>query len=50
MKMVKTMSLMALGAGAYMMYDKYGKKIVNKMSKKMNKITSKASDKIDELL
>ena len=36
MKMIKTISLMAMGAGAYMMYDKYGKKIVNKMSKKMD--------------
>ncbi len=50
MKMVKTISLMALGAGAYMMYDKYGKKIVNKMSKKMDKMASKATDKIDDLL
>ena len=50
MKMIKTISLMAMGAGAYMMYDKYGKKIVNKMSKKMDKMASKASDKIDDLL
>ena len=50
MKMFKTISLMALGIGAYMMYDKYGKKVVNKMSKKMDKIASKATDKIDDLL
>ena len=50
MKIIKTMSLMALGAGAYIMYDKYGKKIMNKMGKKMDKMASKASDKIDELL
>ncbi len=50
MKMVKTISLMALGAGAYMMYDKYGKKIVNKMSKKMDKIASKTSEKIEDML
>ena len=50
MKMFKAISLMALGAGAYMMYDKYGKKVVNKMSKKMDKIASKATDKIDDLL
>lgn len=50
MKMFKTISLMALGAGAYMMYDKYGKKVMNKMTKKMDKMASKATDKIEDLL
>ncbi len=50
MKMFKTVSLMALGAGAYMMYDKYGKQLVNKMSKKMNKAVKEASDMIDDML
>ena len=50
MKLVKTMGVMALGMGVYMMYDKYGKKLVNKMSKKMNKAIEQASNKIDELL
>ena len=50
MKIVKAMSLMAVGMGVYMMYDKYGKKIVNKMSKKMDKLASKATDKIEDLL
>ena len=50
MKIVKTISLMALGAGAYMMYDKYGRKVMNKMGKKMDKLVSKATDKIEDLL
>ena len=50
MKMFKTISLMALGAGAYMMYDKYCKKVMNKMTKKMDKMASKATDKIEDLL
>lgn len=50
MKLVKTMGVMALGMGVYMMYDKYGKKLVNKMNKKMNKAIEQASNKIDELL
>ena len=50
MKIVKTVSLMALGAGAYMMYDKYGKQVMNKMSKKMNKVIKEATNKIEDLL
>ena len=50
MKIFKTVSLMALGAGAYMMYDKYGKKLVNKMSKKMNKAVKEATIMIEDML
>lgn len=50
MKVIKTMGVMALGMGVYMMYDKYGRKLVNKMSKKMDCIMEDASDKLDDLL
>ena len=50
MKIMKAVSLMAIGAGAYMMYDKYGKQVMNKMSKKMNKAIKEVSNKIEDLL
>lgn len=50
MKIVKSVSLMMLGMGVYMVYDKYGRDIMNKMSKKMDKSIKKVSYKIEEIL
>ena len=50
MKIVKSVSLMLLGMGVYIMYDKYGRDIMNKMGKKMDKSIKKASYKIEEIL
>ena len=48
--MFKTVSLMAMGAGAYIMYDKYGKKAINKLEQKANKAINKTMKKINEVL
>lgn len=43
-KMAKSMMLMALGAGSVIMYQKYNKPLMRKMSKMMNKMDDKLED------
>lgn len=43
-KMTKSMMLMALGAGTVLMYQKYNKPLMKKMSKMMNKMDDKLED------
>lgn len=43
-KMAKSMMLMALGAGSVLMYQKYNKPLMRKMSKMMNKMDDKLED------
>jgi len=45
-KMTKSMMLMALGAGSVLMYQKYNKPLMKKMSKMMNKM----DDKLEEMI
>lgn len=46
MKMAKSMMLMALGAGSVVMYQKYNKPLMKKMSKMMNKMDNKLEEMI----
>jgi hypothetical protein len=43
-KLTKTMMLMALGAGSVIMYQKYNKPLMKKMSNMMNKMDDKLED------
>ena len=43
-KMAKSMMLMALGEGSVLMYQKYNKPLMRKMSKMMNKMDDKLED------
>ena len=42
--LAKSMMLMALGAGSVIMYQKYNKPLMKKMSKMMNKMDDKLED------
>lgn len=44
MNLAKSMMLMALGAGSVIMYQKYNKPLMKKMSKMMNKMDDKLED------
>ncbi len=46
MNLGKSMMLMALGAGSVLMYQKYNKPLMKKMSKMMNKMDNKLEDMI----
>ena len=44
MKLTKSMMLMALGGASVVMYQKYNKPLMRKMSKMMNKMDNKLED------
>jgi len=46
MKLTKSMMLMALGGASVVMYQKYNKPLMKKMSKMMNKMDNKLEDMI----
>lgn len=50
MKFVKGMSLMALGVGATLAYQKYKKPMMKKMEKCMNKTTKKVDNKLEDMM
>lgn len=50
MKFVKGMSLMALGMGATIAYQKYSKPLMKKMKKSMDKATHKLGDELEDMM
>lgn len=50
MKFVKGMSLMALGMGATIAYQKYSKPMMKAMKKKMNKTTKKVERQLEDMM
>ena len=44
--MAKSMMLMALGGASVLMYQKYNKPLMRKMSRMMNKMDDKLEDKM----
>lgn len=50
MKFVKGMSLMALGMGATIAYQKYSKPIMKKMKKGIDKATHKVGDQLEDMM
>lgn len=50
MKFVKGMSLMALGMGATIAYQKYSKPLMKKMKKSLNKTTKKVGNQLEDMM
>lgn len=50
MKFVKGMSLMALGVGATIAYQKYSKPLMKKMKKSFNKTTKKVGNQLEDMM
>lgn len=50
MKFVKGMSLMALGMGATIAYQKYSKPLMKKMKKSINKTTKKVGNQLEDMM
>ena len=50
MKFVKGMSLMALGMGATIAYQKYSKPIMKKMKRSLNKTTKKVGNQLEDMM
>lgn len=50
MKLAKSMALMGMGAGAVLMYQKYGAPAVHKMEKSINKGMRKLDQKINQMM
>ena len=50
MKFVKSMSLMALGMGATIAYQKYSKPIMKKMKRSLNKTTKKVGNQLEDMM
>ena len=49
MKVMKSMALMGMGAGAVLAYQKYNKPMMKKVEKMVNRAKEKAVDGLDEL-
>ena len=50
MKVVKSMALMGMGAGAVLAYQKYNKPMMKKMKKLVNNMKEKASDELENMM
>ena len=50
MKFVKGMSLMALGMGATIAYQKYSKPLMKKMKRSIDKVTHKVGDELEDMM
>ena len=50
MKFMKSMALMAMGAGAMMAYQKYSKPAMRKIKKSINKTANKFSDELEDMM
>lgn len=50
MKFVKGMSLMALGMGATIAYQKYSKPLMKKMKKSLDKTTKKVGNQLEDMM
>ena len=48
-KVMKSMALMGMGAGAVLAYQKYNKPMMKKVEKMVNRAKEKAVDGLDEL-
>lgn len=47
---MKSAALMAMGAGAYMAYEKYKKPMTKKLNKIADEAISKANKKLDDMI
>ena len=50
MKLVKSMALMGMGAGAVLAYQKYNKPMMKKVNKLVNNMKEKASDELENMM
>lgn len=50
MKFVKGMSMMALGVGATLAYQKYSKPLMKKMKKEISKTTKKVGSQLEDMM
>lgn len=50
MKMMKSMTLMGLGATAVLAYQKYSKPMMRKMENVVNKTMKKANDSLENMM
>ena len=50
MKFIKGMSLMALGVGATIAYQKYSKPMIKTMKKKLSKTTKKVENQLEDMM
>lgn len=50
MKFMKSMALMAMGAGAMMAYQKYSKPAMRKIKKSINKTANKVSKELEDMM
>ena len=50
MKLVKSMALMTMGAGAVLAYQKYNKPVMKKVGKLVNDIKEKTSDELENMM
>lgn len=50
MKLSKNIALMAMGAGALLMYQKYNKPVMEAVDKTTKKAIKKANDKLENMM
>ena len=50
MKLVKSMALMTMGAGAVLAYQKYNKPVMNKMNEMFSNMKEKMSDELENMI
>lgn len=50
MKMMKSIALMGMGAGAVLAYQKYNKPMMRKMEKMADKMIHKANDTLEDMM
>lgn len=50
MKMGKSIALMAIGAGALLVYQKYNKPVMKKIEKSIDKTMKKMDNKLEDMM
>lgn len=50
MKIVKSMALIAVGAGAVLAYQKYSEPVMNKLSDLADEAMKKANEKLEDMM
>ena len=50
MKIMKSLALMAMGAGATIAYQKYSKPAMKKIKRSINKTANKVSDELEDMM
>lgn len=50
MKMAKGLALMATGAGALVMYQKYNKPVMNKINQVVNKTKRRVDEELEDMM